>query len=288
MENGVVNGHQPEEPDLGPKRFSAVPHALDIPVGQGDEAEAVEVDLEELQPDPTELCMLLENEEVAGGYWTTIALAYAKAGRVDTAIEIVTKSLDSVGRGNPMDKLPIFNCLCWFYLLKTRDAPRTKLDAKPDSGIKTKDFYLRAATSTLNDASRISPSYIPLHLARGVLSLLRAALISDQTEKQDTLRQAMKCFDDSLKASRGQNMMAYLGRARTLFSLARYGDSLQAYQHVLRHAPNLTDPDPRIGIGCCFWMLGHKDDAHGAWERALELVRHWTLQIDLANPLTSF
>lgn len=33
----------------------------------------------------------------------------------------------------------------------------------------------------------------------------------------------------------------------------------------------MIDPDPRIGIGCCFWQLGFKDDAKAAWERSLEI-----------------
>lgn len=271
MENGLSNGHALTDVDAAPIRFASVPRAVDIPVGQGDEAEAVEVDLEELQPDPTELCMLLENEDVASTYWTTIALAYAKAGRIDTSIEIAIKSLNSVGRKNAMDKLPIFNTLCWMYLLKAREAPRTVLGPNLDD-VRNKEHFLKAATVALNDASRISPSYAPLHLARGVLSLLRAALQQAQAEKTDALRQALKSFDDSLRASRGRNMMAYLGKARALFSLGRHADALQAYQHVLRHAPHLRDPDPRIGIGCCFWSLGHREDAQAAWKRALELA----------------
>lgn len=86
-------------------------------------------------------------------------------------------------------------------------------------------------------------------------------------------RQALKCFDDALKASQNKNMMAWLGRARAHFSLGRYADALHGYQHVLEHAPDLSDPDPRIGIGCCFWALGFKDDAKAAWQRALEVVR---------------
>ena len=31
-------------------------------------------------------------------------------------------------------------------------------------------------------------------------------------------------------------------------------------------------PDPRIGIGQCFWHLKMKSDALAAWQRALELV----------------
>ena len=67
-------------------------------------------------------------------------------------------------------------------------------------------------------------------------------------------------------------MMAVLGRARAQFSLGKYGDALQGYQHVLNRAPDLIDPDPRVGIGCCLWQLGYKEDAKVAWQRALELV----------------
>lgn len=66
-------------------------------------------------------------------------------------------------------------------------------------------------------------------------------------------------------------MFAVLGRSRALFSLGRYADSLAGYQRVLENAPEMSDPDPRIGIGCCFWALGYKDDAQYAWQRALEL-----------------
>lgn len=66
-------------------------------------------------------------------------------------------------------------------------------------------------------------------------------------------------------------MMAVMGKARALFSLGKYADALVSYQTVLQNAPQLQDPDPRIGIGCCFWQLGHKDEANNAWERALQL-----------------
>lgn len=66
--------------------------------------------------------------------------------------------------------------------------------------------------------------------------------------------------------------MAILGKARVQYSLGKYADSLQCYQRVLERAPDMVDPDPRIGIGCCLWQLGHKDDAKNAWQRALDLV----------------
>ena len=66
--------------------------------------------------------------------------------------------------------------------------------------------------------------------------------------------------------------MAVLGRARTEFSLGKYSEALEGYQEVLARMPHLQDPDPRIGIGCCLWQLGFRDEARESWERALEIV----------------
>ena len=60
------------------------------------------------------------------------------------------------------------------------------------------------------------------------------------------LRQAVKCFDDSLRSSKGRNMFALLGRARAQYSMGKFGDALGSYQRVLEHAPEMSDPDPRI------------------------------------------
>ena len=86
------------------------------------------------------------------------------------------------------------------------------------------------------------------------------------------LKQAMKSFDDALRMSGGKNMWALLGKARVQYALGKHAEALEAYQDVLGQMPTLIDPDPRIGIGCCMWQLGYKDDARTAWERAVEVV----------------
>ena len=78
-------------------------------------------------------------------------------------------------------------------------------------------------------------------------------------------------------------MMAMMGKARVMFSQAKYAESLQCYQTVLERAPDIMDPDPRIGIGCCLWQLDHKDDARTAWQRALELVGYLILKVGFYN-----
>lgn len=263
-------------------RFADIPTAIDIPVSGADAEEAVELSLKDLLDDPTELCSLLESENAAKNLWMVIALAYAKQQRIDTAIQIINQGIQSLSRGGPKEKTGLLSLLCWLYLYKSRDAPRVIPDGQLVSEAKTKDYYLQAATGTLNEASRVNPSFPPLFLARGILSLLRASLqppsktamsgIIEQGERTETLRQALKCFDDASRVSAGRNMMALLGKARTLFSLGRYTDALECYQEVLIKMPDLEDPDPRIGIGCCLWQLSYREEAQEAWDRALELV----------------
>ncbi|KFX93969.1 hypothetical protein V490_04573 [Pseudogymnoascus sp. VKM F-3557] len=262
-------------------RFSDVPSSLDIPV-QGmdeDDQQAVEVDLEDLLDDPTELCTLLENERVSRNFWMTVSLAYAKQKKIDTAIEMIGKGLAAV-TGGPKEKLSMLTCLCWLYLWKSREAPRVAPEGQMVSEAKTKEFYLQLSTTALNDATRINPSFPPLFMARGVLYLLRASLQPPSKapaagtidpEKLDILRHALKSFDDAIRVSQGRNMLAVLGKCRVQFSLGKYAEALEGYQLALSRMPELTDPDPRIGIGACLWMLGHKDDAKVAWERALEV-----------------
>lgn len=287
--NGTANGLS----TIGPKdlpdmiasrsflRFSDVPSSLDIPV-QGmdeDDQQAVEVDLEDLLDDPTELCTLLENERVSRSFWMTVSLAYAKQKKIDIAIEMLTKGL-AVVTGGPNEKLSMLTCLCWLYLWKSREAPRVAPEGQLVSEAKTKEFYLQLSTTALNDATRINPSFPPLFMARGVLYLLRASLQPPSkspvagtidTEKLDVLRHALKSFDDAIRVSQGRNMLAVLGKSRAQFSLGKYAEALEGYQRALSRMPELTDPDPRIGVGSCLWMLGHKEDAKVAWERALEV-----------------
>ncbi|KAL9608745.1 MAG: hypothetical protein Q9167_006434 [Letrouitia subvulpina] len=284
LTNGYTNGdsrHLPTDPKIIDVRYSDIPSQIDIPVTGLENEEAVEVNLEELLDDPTELCTLLEQENAGRHLWVTIALAYSKQGKVDLAIEILNKGLASLSRGSPKEKLGPLALMCWLFLRKSREAPRTVPEGQLVAEAKTKDFYLQASTGTLNEASRINPSYPPLFVARGVLYLLRASLYPpsrapapgapDHSERIETLRQSIKCFDDALRVSSGRNMMAVLGRARAFFSLGKYADALEGYQDVLMKMPHLQDPDPRIGIGCCFWQLGHKDEAREAWERSLDI-----------------
>lgn len=273
--NGVSNGGVA----AASSRFSDIPSTIDIPVGDQLD-EAVEINLDVLIDDPTELCTLLENEEAARTYWMTVAMAYAKQGKADHAIEMLIRAGQVLQNSTPREKVSMTCSLCWLYLHKSREAPRVAPEGALVSEAKTKEHYLQLATSSLNDASRINPAFPPLFLARGVLQLLKASLQAPSTssgpravdpERTELLRQALKSFEDALRVSQGKNMLGLMGKARALYSMGKYAEALTAYQDVLRKMPSLVDPDPRIGIGCCLWQSGYKDDARNAWERSLTL-----------------
>jgi RNA polymerase-associated protein CTR9 len=278
--NGA-NGVNGADKMFPPPRYSDVPSAITVSVAEAGDTIDVEIALDEdIQDDPTELCTLLETENSLKSTWVQVAVAYAKHKKLHVAIDVLSQAVNAFGRARAEDRLSILNGLCWLYLLKCREAPRLKQESPADPEVKTKDFYMQAATSVLNDASRISPSYPPLFLARGVLYLLRASLQAPATqagpnaisqERMETLKQAAKCFEDALRASGGKNLMAKMGKARVSYSMGKYAEALKMYQGIMESSPDLIDPDPRIGIGCCFWQLGFKDDAASAWERSLEL-----------------
>ena len=271
----AVNGHSKL---TSFDRFSDVPAVIDIPVKGDDGDEAVNLDLTELLDETDELCDLLQTENAPRHYWITIALAYVKQNKSNIAIDILQRGLKALTRGRPEDRLSVLTCLCWLYLWKCRRAPRVK-PTQATGDEHTKDFFLHAATTALNDASRISPSYPPLFLARGTLYLLRASLqpsksgsgSQEQSERVETLKQASKCFDDAYRVSGYKNVVAVMGKAKVQFSMGKYSEAYVLYQQVLERAPDMIDPDPRIGIGCCLWQLGHKDNAKEAWERSLAL-----------------
>ena len=135
--------------------------------------------------------------------------------------------------------------------------------------VKTKEHYLQLATQTLNESTRLDPSATVNSLARGIYSIFKTSS-QNVNERNHHLDQALKIFDDAIRTSRGSNMLATMGKARVLYGKKRYDKALEAYQEVLMKRPDM-DPDPRIGIGMCFWSLGFKDDARMAWERALEI-----------------
>ena len=108
------------------QRFRNVPSKIVVPLLHEDEdSNSVEVDLDALNDDPTELCLLLEAERTSHINWIIIALAYVQRGKTDEAIEIMTKGLEAPSvRSDRSESVPLQSCLLWLYLHKARQAIR--------------------------------------------------------------------------------------------------------------------------------------------------------------------
>ena len=97
---------------------------------------------------------------------------------------------------------------------------------------------------------------------------------------------ALRSFDGVL-AEKPNNLVALLAKvgnivsiwvcctdhsqAKILYARRQFAQSLKLFQTVLRLNPSCV-PDPRIGIGLCFWALDNKPKAKAAWQRSLEVV----------------
>lgn len=88
-------------------------------------------------------------------------------------------------------------------------------------------------------------------------------------------------LDDSWKSfnlvlqSRPTNIIALLGKARISYARKQYTPALRLFQQVLQLKPD-AQPDPRVGIGMCYWAMEQKQRARLCWERSLEVVREAT------------
>lgn len=108
-------------------RFTNVPPSIDIPIQEAEDEEetSVEVDLNGLPDDPTELCVLLDNENSEKNFWMSIALGYAKHGKTDGAIEMLLKGKESERMQRDVnERLPLLGALVWLYLMKARASAR--------------------------------------------------------------------------------------------------------------------------------------------------------------------
>lgn len=223
-----------------------MPSILEVPLEA--DGEVLTIDLNnDLPDDPSEICVLLENENCIAKYWLEIGSAYSRNKQWDNAIEVVTRGLKARIVQSETDKAPFYSTLCWLYLSRFRKTPVAE----------KKEVYEKAVEYG-NKAFQLDRSNMAAILARGTLSLSAGS------------------FDDALQpfaallAKSESNPFAMFGRARVLYHRKNYRGALQLYQAILRQNPN-AKPDPRIGIGLCFWKLGDKPHASLAWKRVLAL-----------------
>lgn len=143
---------------------------------------------------------------------------------------------------------------------------------------RTKEHHFTEATTHLNRAdeamrgSGANPDEEPVSLSMGkiILYLARgqpgtaAPLVERLLQRQP------------------DNVPALAAQARLQFARRQTEAALLTYQKILSLKPD-AQPDPRIGIGLCAWMLGDRVRATMAWDRALELdPSSWAARLMLA------
>lgn len=210
---------------------------LDIAIGSGDI-----VTIDELPDDAHELIGFLQAEKCGVKYWVMVAQAYAAARKMAAAQTIAETALQQPDFAGA-DKQTVYAVLGWICVARAADGDRSA-----------------RLTSAAAHFDRVDDQG-----SRDVL-MARAVIHLHQNQAD----KALQVFDTLLKAD-SANCVALLGKAQIVLSRTQnYAGALKLYQQVLVLNP-LMKPDPRLGIGICFWFLKDKAMALSAWERALEL-----------------
>lgn len=222
---------------------------LDVPLSSG---QIVSINVaEELPEDPMELVSFLEGESCAKKYWISVATAYAQRKKLDESKTIIHSAMKARQFADE-DRIAFQIFLIWLDLMYAASVPATERANYLDQV----SHAIKKVTSA-KVANAYSNSAIVL--AQGVWCMYM--------EKNE---EALDIFDRILKRDHS-NCFALMAKAKiVLKKLMNYAVALKLLQQVLLLNP-LMKPDPRIGIGLCYYFLKDRPIAIQAWERALEL-----------------
>lgn len=217
-------------------KAAEVSKTLDIVIGSGDI-----VTIDELPDDPQELISFLEGESCDVKYWILVAQAYALDNKLEEAITIAEQGVSIKSKGDK-DRLLILLTAIHFAFVNRGDGRAEHLKSAQE------------ALSQVEDANSV-----PVLVSQAILHV-----------HKDEAENALQLFDRLLKLD-STNCIALLGKAQvTLSKTQNYSNALKIYQQVLVLNP-LMKPDPRIGIGLCFWYLKDRTMAISSWNRALDI-----------------
>ncbi|KAG8995767.1 hypothetical protein FRB94_011657 [Tulasnella sp. JGI-2019a] len=236
-----------------------------------DNSEQIQVDLDNLPTDQTEFEYLLEcaqDSSALSREYTKIAQGYWRRGLLQNAKAVVEGGIQKLKGSKRSQELPSLHyLLANLSLSHAHEAPKMVLspeEVKQDrlASSATKNDFLAEATTHMNAAAMAGDTTgtteILSFLTRGVHQLASRQL-----------DEAAASFDGVLSKS-SHNTVALLGKARIQYSRRQYRESLRTLQTVLQLRPD-CQPDPRVGIGLCFWALDDHEKARMAWERSLEV-----------------
>lgn len=251
MASNAASASSSVQPTLIPYPSMEWPTSLDIPLKASEELVSIDL-LTDLPSDPADLRTLLVEESSSREHWLTIAAAYANQNLTLEAIQLIKMALevflqDSEGLAH----CHTFLTWCYLKLSKTTKVPQDH------------DTYLNDAENHLKEAVKINPTWIGNMLATVDLYYQRGAY----DKALETCDLFVKGVQQDTKK---HNVMFLLLRAKLLFRKKNYVASLKLFQELLVSNPVLK-PDPRIGIGACFWHLKDYKMAIKSWERATQL-----------------
>ncbi|PFH49770.1 hypothetical protein AMATHDRAFT_76029 [Amanita thiersii Skay4041] len=254
--------------DIAPGR------SVDIELGG---QEVITIDLDNLDPNPEDVLDLLKDGQCKIWVWTKLAGEYWRRGYLDAAEQIATAAIECFNSNGPTAALsPVYALLANIQIARSRSAPKLILqDALRDilTSERPKEDYYREAAQYLNTGERVAAE--AGEGVGGTLSFLTRGIQQLATRSMDD---ALRSFEGVL-AEKPTNLVALLGKARILYAQRNYKDALRLFQDVLRYNPDCI-PDPRIGIGLCFWAMDQKTKAKAAWQRSLEVnPGEWAAQL---------
>ncbi|KAG6899837.1 hypothetical protein C0993_006355 [Termitomyces sp. T159_Od127] len=247
---------------------------IDIEVGS---QEVITIDLDILDPNPEDVLDLLKDGQCKIWVWTKLAGEYWRKGYLEAAEKIARTAIESFrANGTESHLPPIYSMLANIQIAYARKAPKLILpDARQDDmrGEKSKEEYYREAAQLLNTGERVGTE--SGEGVMGTLSFLTRGIQQLATRSMDD---ALRSFDGVL-IEKPTNVVALLGKARILYARRNFREALRVFQDVLRYNPRCL-PDPRIGIGLCFWALDQKSKATAAWQRSMEVnPSEWPAQV---------
>ncbi|RSH95616.1 hypothetical protein EHS25_000708 [Saitozyma podzolica] len=205
--------------------------------------------------------------------WTLVAWEHWKQGRFQRAQELLGKGIQffAPGPGRQPDFVALVNLhamVAHLHLAMARTAPRAilphaKYDQIPAGTLTKENHYVEAAMNLNKADSALQASgagqedepvsllmgKVILHLARGNPNLAHPLV-------------------ERLLGRQPNNLIALTAQARLQFARRLHEAALATYQKLLSLSPDMN-PDPRIGLGLCFWVLGDRVKARAAWERSL-------------------
>ena len=223
-----------------------------IPV-QGT-CEEVQVAVEHLPEDVTDILEVLKAEQAPLSIWLSFARSYFQQGRFDAFLQILEEGsspdIDEYYVDVKFDRIAILNALGSYYT----NLGRVEIRDKDEHFLRASEYY--------NKASRIDQNEASTWLGKGQLMLAKREF----EQAQEIFRIVLDCFQD--------NVVAMLGQACVHFNCGRFRESLELYKKVVQLHPGFYPSSVRVGLGLCRLQLGELQKAKQAFHRALKLDRN--------------